>query len=309
MLLGIILLCFITFSESYAMTDNKENQSKIIVVTISYANDTSKTHTILVNNNQKYTVSQEYSRIKDNFTRFNLQAYSIDNGQLNTIQRMPDGNFTLDIFTDSNHSITLLAKPQFKIIISGINKVNFFPPSPTHDNWFDANSYVQINIPYIIQSGQENTRKQLSGWSLDNSDVNIISRKEVGYYTSPVIHMSSTHKIDLEYITQYYIKVISNFGLALGTGWYDSGTMAYVSVISNNNNDIFIKHIFAGWQGAVIGSQNQESVEVLSDSPKVIIANWFVDYTNVSIITIIAIAVLVLSVIYQKRRMPQKQDL
>ncbi len=301
------MLSPITFVESYAVTDHKESQSKISI-TVSYVNDTSKTHTVLVNSNQKYTVSQEYSWIKDNFTRFSLQAHSIDNSPFVTIQRMPDGNFTLDIFTNSNHSIIFLAKPQFKIITSGTSKVNFFPLSPTHDNWFDADSGVQIIIPHVIQSDQENIRQQLSGWSLDNSDINIISRQELGSYKSPTIHMSSMHKIDLEYTTQYYIKVISNFGRPLGTGWYDSGTITYVSV-TPNNDDTFIKHVFTGWQGSVIGSENQESVGVLSDSPKIIIANWFVDYTNVSIIGIIVVAVLVLLAIYQKRRTPPKQKL
>jgi hypothetical protein len=108
------------------------------------------------------------------------------------------------------------------------------------------------------------------------------------------------HNVKLEYKTQYYVKVISNFGRALGTEWYNSGTIVDVSVIPGN--DIIVNHVFSGWQGSTIGNKNQMSVETLADSPKVLVANWSADYTNVSIISIGIIAALVLVIIYQKRR-------
>ena len=302
MLLGITILSFIAFHESYAVIE--QVQSKVSI-TVSYTNDTSDTYTIHVNRNQKYTISQEYSWTRENFTRFNLQGYFIDKGPLVPIQRASDGKFTLDNITDSDHSIVFLAKPQFEIITPDLNKINFSPPSPTNDNWFDAGSDVQIIAPYLLQSDQEDTRRQLSGWSLDSSDINVISRQESGNFKSHAISMSSMHKVDLEYTTQYHIKIISNFGRPLGTGWYDSGTIAYVSVIPAD--DILVKHTITGWQGQVIGSGSQDSVGVLVDSPKTIVANWLVDYTNVSIIGIFIIAVVVLASIYQKRRTPLKE--
>jgi hypothetical protein len=282
----------------------QDKQSKS-TIKVSYLNDSSKTYEIVTDNNQKYKISQKYSWADNNFTRFNLKAYSINNEPFVTIQRASDGNFTLELETNSSHSIVFLAKSQFKIIIDGIDKVNFLPASSTNDNWFDRDSDVQIIIPYVVQSDQENIRKQLSGWSIDSPDINVISRQESGVYKSPIIHISSTHRIVLEYTVQNYIKVISNFGRALGTGWYDSGTIVNISVIPGN--DILVNHFFTGWQGSVIGSADQESINILSDSPKTLVANWFVDYTNVSIIVIIIIASLVLFAIYQKRRMPSKK--
>lgn len=277
------------------------------MITISYANNTSNTYTIHVDTNQEYTISQEHSWTTDNVTRFNLQGYSLDNSSFVPIQRASEGNFTLDVFTGSNHSIVFLAKPQFKIITSDTSKINFSPSSPTNDNWFDSGSDIQIIAPYVIQSVQEDTRQQLLGWSLDSPVIDIISRHESGAFKSNIIHMSSEHKIDLKYVAQYYIKVISNFGRALGSGWYDSGIIADVSVMPSD--DIIVRHVFTGWQGQVIGSQMQESVEVLVNSPKTIVANWFVDYTNVSIIGVFVIAVIVLSLIYLRRRSFSKAKL
>lgn len=292
-------MLFIAFFGNHPVVGYQEKQSKISVK-VSYANDTSKAYQIIIDSNQKYTISQQYSWADNNSTRFNLQSYSIDDGPFVSVQRMSNGNFTLELETNSSHSVIFVAKPQFKIIISGTDKINFSPPSPTNNNWFDAGSDVQFIVPHVIQAVQEDTRQQLSGWASDSSDINIISRQEIGNYKSSVIHMSSTQKIDLKYTTQYYIKVISNFGRALGTGWYDSGTIVNLSVIPGDDN--LVSHVFTGWQGSVIGSGNQEYVNVLSDSPKTIVANWIVDYTNVSIIVIMVIAALVSFVIYQKRR-------
>lgn len=181
--------------------------------------------------------------------------------------------------------------------------MNFWPPSPTNDNWFDEGSDVQIIAPYVLQKEQNNTRQQLSGWSLDNSDIHIISREQNGSFKSPIVHMLDMHEMVLEYSTQYYIRVISDFGRTLGTGWYDSGTIVDVSVLPGD--DILVNHVFTGWQGSVIGSGSQESVNILSDSPKTLVANWLIDYTNVSIIGITIVAILVPLIIYRKRKKPQ----
>ncbi len=280
-LIPVLLFCIsIPYNQAFGYT--QDNQAKSII-TISYANNTSPEYVILADSNQNHTISQRYSWTTDN-GRYNLQAYSIDNSKSVPIIRTPSGNFTLDIMADGNHSMVFFATPQFEIQIHGTNNVTFSPTSPTEDNWFDSNTDVQFVVPHITSSDKEDTRQILDGWSLDSPDVNVITKQESGTFMSPRIHMSSIHKIDLEYKTQYYIKVISNFGRALGTGWYDSGSIIDVTVTPGN--DILVNHIFSGWQGPTIGNSNQESVETIVDSPKVLVANWSEDYTNVSIIGI-----------------------
>ena len=275
-----------------------------VSITVGYANDTLSGYTIFTDSNQPYTISQKYSWPKDPLSRYNLQAYSVDNGPMIPIARAPDGNFTLDIMTDSNHSVLFFATPQFQITVHGTDNATFFPESPTGDNWFDAGTDIQFIVPYVVPSDNQYTRQQLDGWSSDSSDINDIPRLESGLFKSSVIHMSGTQAVNLDYKVQYYIQVISNFGRAFGTGWYNSGDIVNVSAIPGN--DVIENHVFAGWQGSVIGSQNQLSVETLADSPKVLVAIWSVDYTNISMITIIIIAILVLIAIYQKRKKPSK---
>lgn len=297
-----ILLFFITTPSSQA--ENLQNNQ--VIINIRYANDTSTSYIVHVTSHQKYTISQKYSWIGDSSGRYNLQAYSIDNGPVVPIKRTSDGNFTLDLLADTDHSIFFIAKHQFEIALQGTTNTTFLPTSPTNDNWFDAGSNVQFVVPQTISSDNEYTRQYLDGWSLDNSDINVISRQESGTFKSPMIQMSEMHKVSLEYKTQYYITVISNFGRAIGTGWYNAGTIVDITTLPGN--DILVNHVFVGWQGPVIGNVNQESTEILVDSPKVLVANWSADYTNISTIIIVIIAVVVLLTIYQKRKTYSKHD-
>ena len=271
-----------------------------VTITVSYANDTSETYTILTNVNQKHMISQRYSWENNNFSRFNLQAYSIDNGTYITIPRSSAGNFTLDIPTNSNHSIVFVARQQFELVLIGTNQTIFSPPSPTNDNWFDANSDIQIIVPHIIPTDQDNVRKQLSGWSMDDSYTNVVLRNDSGIFKSPIIHLLESHKIDLEYKTQYYVRVISDFGRAVGTGWYDSGTIVNVSVVPEN--ELLVKHVFEGWQGPIIGYGDENSASLFVDSPKTLVAIWHMDYILVSIIGVIIVGVIVSLIIYKKRK-------
>jgi hypothetical protein len=299
-LIPVLLFC-ITAPDNHALATVQNNQKSII--TISYANNTSTGYTILTDSNQNYTISQEHSWVT-NGGRYNLQAYSIDNSKTIQIDRISNGNFTLSVTANKNHFVTFFATPQFEIVIHGTNNTTFFPPSPTNDGWFDSGTNVQFAVPNMMSYDMQDTRQILDGWSFDSSDINAITGQESGTFMSSSIHMSSAHEITLEYKTQYYIKVISNFGRALGTGWYDSGSIVDVSIMPGN--DILVNHIFSGWQGSIIGNTNQESIETMADAPKVLVANWSEDYANVSIIGIGIVAVLVLLTIYQKRKTPSR---
>ncbi len=277
-------------------------ESQHVKISVSYSGDTFGSYTTSAVVGQKYTLSQKYTW-QDTVRRFNLVSYSIDNDNQISITRHADGNLTIDIPTDKDHTITFVAVQQFQVT-STFSNMTFSPQSPTGDSWFDKNTDLQFFVPYITKSDSQ-TREQLVGWSADNSDVNIIPRQESGLFRSSVIHVTENHIITPQYKDQYFVNVISNFGRALGTGWYDSGAIANISVIPGD--DTITRHVFLGWQGQVIGDANQYSVETLVDSPKVMVANWSVDYTDVSVISIIVIAVLVAFTIYRKRKNPVKK--
>src|SRR5579885_2871804 len=99
--------------------------SKHVTITVQYANGTAPGYNIISDSNQKHTISQRYSWQEDSQSRYNLQAYSIDNGPAIPINRMSDGNFTLDVATDHNHNVSFFARPQFEIILHGTDNATF----------------------------------------------------------------------------------------------------------------------------------------------------------------------------------------
>ncbi len=275
-------------------------------LTIKFANETFQSNIINIGNGEKYTLSQEYSWVRDQTSRYNLQAYSIDNGPYVNIPRVARGNFTLDVPTDSNHEVTFLAAIQYPIEIVGIDSVSFTPPSPTNDNWFDINSDEQISVPYVIQSDDKNTREQLKGWSYDGEDAQQIQRLESGVFTTPQIHVSSSHSINFVYSTQYYLNLISEYGHVTGTGWYDSGTNATLSSISSD--DFPIRHVFSGWNGQVL-DQSKPITSVVMGGPMTITANWTVDYTPMAILGALVVGgVAGFAILYKKRRTKSSQE-
>ncbi|MDE2589867.1 MAG: hypothetical protein KGL95_09425, partial [Patescibacteria group bacterium] len=218
-----------------------------VILTVRYANDVAQSYTVLLDPKERYTLSQSYSWVRDQNSRFNLQSYSLDNATYQAIDRVSRGNFTLDIPTYSSHSITFLAVPQYPIEVNGTDSAVFSPTSPTKDNWFDINSDITVSAPYVIKMGQD-SRIQLASWSLDGSDEQLV-RQESGMFSISSIHISESHTAYFRYVPQYHVSVLSEFDHVNGAGWYDSGSTATISVIPSQ--DFPVGHTFVGWQGIV----------------------------------------------------------
>lgn len=301
---SIILLAV---SLSFFGTDFHVKQAiadSTVTLTIKYANDTSKSTLISVNNGEKYTLSEEYSWVRDQTSRYNLQAYSIDNEPYVNIPRVARGNFTLDMPTEFNHEIVFLSAVQYPIEIVGTDSVLFVPPSPTNDNWFDINSDEQISVPYVIQLDEKNTRQQLKGWSYDGEDAKQIERLESGTFNTPQIHMSNSHSVNFVYVTQYYLNLISEYGRIIGEGWYDTGTT--VTISSSPDNDFPIRHVFSGWNGPVLDPSKQ-TTSIMMGSPMVVTANWTVDYIPMILLGALAAGAGFI-ILYKKRGTRQSKE-
>jgi hypothetical protein len=296
-----VALSVILFAvDNFAYGQRQSEDGTKVTLTVSYANDTTQRYAVSLNPQEKYTISQSYSWVRDQTSRYNLQAYSVDNNPYIPIPRVARGNFTLDVSTDSSHSVVFLAVPQYPIEVNGTDSVVFSSPSSTRDNWFDTNSDTQITVPYVIKL-DENSRKQLKGLSMDGSDTQIIQREVSGSFSTPTIHMSSMHSVNFEYATQYYINVVTNFGRPTGSGWYDSGSIITISAIPTE--DFPIRHVFSEWEGPTLKPNNENSANVLVDSPKILTANWIPDYTLVTIMGVISVGVTIGSVsLYRKRK-------
>ncbi len=182
--------------------------------------------------------------------------------------------------------------------------IEYDPPSvvssynATNAGWYDANSYVQIGPApsYVNVSSVE--RLSFIGW-VDN-----------GRPTSNVsltIYMDGPHKIVLSYMTQYYIDVESTYGSTSGSGWYNRGASAQISVSGGETWPI--PHILDGWNvnpstGSLTKTGNSWSLVV--DQPYVLQAQWSIDYLPLMLVGGVGAAVIVVSaglaVAYRRRR-------
>lgn len=292
-----LFLLFTVFSIPHIEQVYATNSNHILKIT--FANDPTKSSIISLENNNTQTILQNKIWNQDNFSRFNLNSYSMDGGPVTLIPR-DNGTLSLRVTTTSDHQIIFYSTLQHPTHITGTDIFKFFPPSPTQDNWFDSNSSISVSTPYVITSNQENARKQLIGWTTDKSYTNVISRNETGFYTLSNINANEFHKINFEYKNQYYVNVISNFGRSIGSGWYDEGSIITISVIPGN--DFILKHKFIEWEGTIIGQGGQDSANVLVSSPKTVIAVWQEDYTVITIIGILVVAGITYAIIHHKRK-------
>ena len=103
--------------------------------------------------------------------------------------------------------------------------IHYDPPSIPHSlngtSWQDANTDVPLGPapPTIDLSSVERLRfvawvengNPLPGASID-------------------MHMDTPHELTLSYITQYYVDVRSSYGTVSGSGWYDKGAIARITI-------------------------------------------------------------------------------
>ncbi|MEM2926911.1 MAG: hypothetical protein QXO94_05565, partial [Candidatus Bathyarchaeia archaeon] len=84
---------------------------------------------------------------------------------------------------------------------------------------------------------------------------------------SPKI-LSATYK------TQYYLKVLSEYGRTSGEGWYDKGSIAYAGL---DRGEVVLQeaiYFFVAWTGDASGTNYNRSDPITMSGPKTAIANW-----------------------------------
>ena len=133
---------------------------------------------------------------------------------------------------------------------------------------YTAGTTVQLDEPQIINISN-GVREVLIGWvgSGDGS--------YTGNSTAPSISMFGNVTETALWKTQYLINAESSYGPVEGSGWYDSGSTAHVSI---PNNDISLGYgsrvVFLGWDN---GMQNS-SIAFGVYGPANVTAEWKTQY-------------------------------
>ena len=253
-------------------------------LSVSFENDVAPSYDVSLNPNERYILSQSYSWVRDQTSRYNLIAYTIDGSEHIPIPRIARGDFTLDISTSSSHSVVFRAVPQFPIEVTGAEVFFFTPESPTRDNWFDLDSKISVVVPKGSESEEGKVRKAITGWSLDKTKMQVVLEDDSEFFNSPTIQMSNFHTVDFITQTQYKLEVLSQFGTPTGTGWYNRGAEVTVSVVPPG--DVLIRNVVDHWEGPGVESMGN-SATLIINGPTTVQAIWSTDYSLLIIVMII----------------------
>ncbi len=92
------------------------------------------------------------------------------------------------------------------------------------------------------------------------------------------IQFSGAMSLEATFRTEFYLTVTSPFGEASGGGWYDNGTIAFVSLSRTSvPGATGVRYAFVGWTGDASGA-GAVSSGILMNGPKVATADWSTEY-------------------------------
>lgn len=162
------------------------------------------------------------------------------------------------ITVTNNTSLHAVYKLQYRLSIDPNGGV------ATPGGWYDANDNVTV-VAVSPSNTTEVSRLIFTDWSGSTNS------------TAPSITITLSKPVTLKanWKRQYYVDVTSPVGSATGTGWYDTGSSATISiqapVITQNN----VQHIFTGWNGI---TDTQTARTIIVNSAEFFQATWRTQY-------------------------------
>jgi hypothetical protein len=156
--------------------------------------------------------------------------------------------------------------------------------------WKQKDEVITLTTPERID-GSSQERGVFKAWNVDGSET-------LG--STVTLTMNMPHKARAIYQTQYYLEVRSDLGNPQGSGWYDQGSTATVSVypeveIPGFWGSLGGRYVFERWDGMTGGNQFSARTTVAMDGPMTMVAVWRQDYSTPSnILTIILVVIVVL---------------
>ncbi len=299
-LFGLSTCIFYDDSSAFAQSGNK--------LSVSFEDDVAPSYDVPLSSGEKFTLTQDYSWVKDETSRYNLVSYSIDSSESVKISRSARGSFTLDVSNDSSH-IVFYTVIQHALTVTGTNDFSFLPSSPTQDNWFDVGTEVSINVSKTTETEKNKVRQEITGWSLDKSEFWNIEDDGSTFFITPPAVMNQYHLVDFFMTTKYKLNVVADNGVTSGSGWYKQGETVPISVVSSN--DGLILNALSEWEGAEI-EHDGNSAQVFIDGPLTVTAKLEKNYSLV--IAVIVMSILAVGVIIGKKfkhsnNTKSKQDL
>jgi hypothetical protein len=137
--------------------------------------------------------------------------------------------------------------------------------TPGGAGWYNAGEAAYATVTPLTVGGSPGTRYVFTHWSGDASGTTSPSEQ---------IIMNAPKTAIANWKTQYYLKVLSDYGITYGEGWYDKGTMAYAGLDRGKVVLEKARHLFIQWTGDASGTNYATSNPIAMNAPKTAIAQW-----------------------------------
>ena len=214
--------------------------------------------------------------VKHNLTSSQLQL-SVPNGTI-TVQMQPvvnaslgvrqlfsrwtDGNFgnPRQIVITSNTAIQAVYATQYLLTVESNGG------STTLSGWYSPHTTVSVYASNPSNVTVDVSRLLFKGWSGDLNS------------TSTYLNFNMTKPVSLKanWITQYYVTIISPTGSPTGSGWYNAGQIATVGVQSTVEYANGTRQIFTGWNSTALG--HNPTAQIIVNAPTTLRAAWKTQY-------------------------------
>jgi hypothetical protein len=162
------------------------------------------------------------------------------------------------------YTITFASEPNIQSIV--IDGETFTPDRLPRSFVWEEGSVHTFSIPQTVVYRENNqTRYLFVSWSDSNASA-----------SRTVLALGST-SYKAVFKVQHYVSVSSEYGSVSGSGWYDEGSVAVISVtpeVTDFGNGT--RRVFKSWIGDF--SSSSATAKVTVDSPKNIKASWGYQY-------------------------------
>lgn len=112
------------------------------------------------------------------------------------------------------------------------------------------------------------------------------------------------------YETEYYMRVVSEYGSSKGEGWYRAGSLASFSVPTQVPGQWGTQYVFRQWTGDHVADSNVGNI--LMNGPKEVKAVWVADHSQLYVITAIAtgstVALIAIMFMIHKKRLVKRTE-
>ncbi len=156
--------------------------------------------------------------------------------------------------------------------------------------WKQKDTTVTLTTPEKIE--KSNTERYIfKAWYVDGS--------ENGASTI-TLNINKPYSARAEYTTQFYVEVRSEIGRPQGSGWYNEGYSATITVdpevqMSGFWGSLGATYVFDRWNGISSGDMFSATTKVIVENPITVNAIWRADYSYAYVVlTIIFVAALLL---------------